>query len=65
MRVGDAVKYEGSLPSINDMVGLVTKVWKAEDDNPRHVMCEVWWSIHDCVGLHFTDELEIIAKCSS
>ena len=61
MRVGDAVRYDGSLPSINDMLGLVTKVWKV-DDSPRHVMCEVWWSIHDCVGLHFTDELEMVSE---
>ena len=63
MQVGDAVRYEGNRLDMRSdpILGLVTRVWRAETTS-NNIMCEVWWSEYDTVGLHFTDELELLCK---
>ena len=57
MQVGDLVRYED--PCVESMLGLVTRVWSATSVT-EEVMCEVWWTAYDNVGLHFSDELVLV-----
>ena len=57
MQVGDLVRYED--PNVESMLGLVTRVWSATSVT-EEIMCEVWWTAYKNVGLHFSDELEVV-----